>query len=37
VVFGILATILLVLLARRLQRQDHETDALHHYLRSSQQ
>jgi hypothetical protein len=37
VVFGILAAILLVLLARRLQRQYHETEALHHYLRSSQQ
>jgi hypothetical protein len=37
VVFGILAAILLVLLARRLQHQDHETEAIHRSLRSSQQ
>jgi hypothetical protein len=35
VIFGMIALILLALLARRLQRRDHETAITHHYLRSS--
>lgn len=35
-IFRMIALILLVLLARRLQSREHETEVMHNYLRSSQ-